>query len=120
MHTRVVLIGVGVGAVALSGACNRGEDRSSTRIRVIDSTYTESWQPMEDTGTVYRLEIVSPLGADTIRNVIPGCSRFSRWPLHRVRRRGYDARESRDVRNRARSQDRTDCRERTRRRRLRL
>jgi len=71
MHTRVVLIGVGVGAVALSGACNRGEDRSSTRIRVIDSTYTESWQPMEDTGTVYRLEIVSPLGADTIRNVIP-------------------------------------------------
>ena len=26
---------------------------------------------MEDTGTVYRIEIVSPLGADTIRNVIP-------------------------------------------------
>jgi hypothetical protein len=26
---------------------------------------------MEDTGTVYRIEVVSPLGADTIRNVIP-------------------------------------------------
>ena len=26
---------------------------------------------MEDTGTVYRIEVLSPLGADTIRNVIP-------------------------------------------------
>lgn len=26
---------------------------------------------MEDTGTVYRIEVVSPFGADTIRNVIP-------------------------------------------------
>jgi hypothetical protein len=26
---------------------------------------------MEDTGIVYRIEVVSPLGADTIRNVIP-------------------------------------------------
>jgi hypothetical protein len=71
MRARVVLIGVGAGAVALSGACSRGDDRSSTHIRVIDSAYAESWAPMEDTGTVYRLEIISPLGADTIRNVIP-------------------------------------------------
>jgi hypothetical protein len=53
------------------GACSRGDDQASTRIRVIDSTYTQSWQPMEDTGTVYRIEVISPLGADTIRNVIP-------------------------------------------------
>ena len=70
-HTRVLLIFLGASAAALSGACNRDDDRSTTHIRVIDSTYTESWQPMEDTGTVYRIEVLSPLGADTIRNVIP-------------------------------------------------
>jgi hypothetical protein len=71
MRARILLILLGAGAVTLSGACNGDADRSATRIRVIDSTYTESWQPMEDTGTVYRIEVVSPLGADTIRNVIP-------------------------------------------------
>ena len=71
MRARVLLILIGAGATALSGACNGDSDRSSTHIRVIDSTYTESWQPMEDTGTVYRIEVVSPLGADTVRNVIP-------------------------------------------------
>jgi hypothetical protein len=71
MSPRVLLILIGAGAAALSGACNRDDDRSGTHIRVIDSTYTESWQPMEDTGTVYRIEVVYPLGADTIRNVIP-------------------------------------------------
>jgi hypothetical protein len=71
MRARVVLILVGAGAACTAGACSSGDDRSSTRIRVIDSTYTESWQPMEDTGTVYRIEVISPLGADTIRNVIP-------------------------------------------------
>jgi hypothetical protein len=71
IRARVVLILVGAGAAWIVGACARGDDRSSTRIRVIDSTYTESWQPMEDTGTVYRIEVISPLGADTIRNVIP-------------------------------------------------
>lgn len=71
MRARVLLIVVGAAAVALSGACNTGGDKASTRIGVIDSTSTESWSPMEDTGTVYRIEVVSPLGADTIRNVIP-------------------------------------------------
>lgn len=71
MRARVVLILMGVGAAWFVGACSQGGDRSSTHIRVIDSAYTESWQPMEDTGTVYRIEVVSPLGADTIRNVIP-------------------------------------------------
>lgn len=71
MRPRVLLILIGAGAAALSAACNRDDDRSGTHIRVIDSTYAESWQPMEDTGTVYRIEVVSPLGADTIRNVIP-------------------------------------------------
>jgi len=71
MRGRLVLILAGVGAAWIVGACASGDDRSNTRIRVIDSTYTESWQPMEDTGTVYRIEVISPLGADTIRNVIP-------------------------------------------------
>jgi hypothetical protein len=71
VRARVVLILAGAGVAWLVGACSRGDDQSRTRIRVIDSTYTQSWQPMEDTGTVYRIEVISPLGADTIRNVIP-------------------------------------------------
>src|SRR3979411_2687663 len=71
MRVRVVLILIGAGAAWIVGACSRGVDAWSCRIRVIDSSYTESWQPMEDTGTVYRIEVISPLGADTIRNVIP-------------------------------------------------
>jgi hypothetical protein len=71
MRERMPLILIGATMVALAGACNRGDEGPATRIRVIDSTYTQSWEPMEDTGTVYRIEVVSPLGADTIRNVIP-------------------------------------------------
>ena len=73
MRVRVALIAAGVMVVALSGACgpDRSADASQTRIRVLDSSYTQSWATMEDTGTVYRIEVISPLGADTIRNVIP-------------------------------------------------
>ena len=66
-----MLLGIGAVTAALSPACSGGDERATTQIRVIDSTYTQSWEPMEDTGTVYRIEVVSPLGADTIRNVIP-------------------------------------------------
>lgn len=68
----VALIGI-AGTVALSGACGNDQsaENSRTRIRVLDSSFTQSWETMEDTGTVYRIEVVSPLGADTIRNVIP-------------------------------------------------
>lgn len=71
--TRWRLVGLSLGFAAAigSGACENAEDTSRTRIRVLDSTYTASWQPMEDTGTVYRIEVVSPFGADTIRSVIP-------------------------------------------------
>ena len=70
---RLGFIAVAIVVAAFVAACaSRGdEDASRTRIRVLDSTYTQSWETMEDTGTVYRIEIVSPLGADTIRNVIP-------------------------------------------------
>jgi hypothetical protein len=68
---RLIVIAVGVSASIASGACRNDEDASRTRIRVLDSTYTDSWEPLEDTGTVYRIEVVSPFGADTIRNVIP-------------------------------------------------
>lgn len=71
MRARVALILTGACVVVLSGACRDQGDESRTRIRVLDSTYTQSWKPMEDTGTIYRIEVVSPLGADTIRNVIP-------------------------------------------------
>jgi hypothetical protein len=71
MRGRVVAILAGAVGVVWSGACRDQGDESRTRIRVLDSTYTQSWQPMEDTGVVYRIEVSSPLGADTIRNVIP-------------------------------------------------
>ncbi len=71
MRVRVLLVLAGACTVFLSGGCRDEGDESSTRIRVLDSTSTQSWQPMEDTGTVYRIEVVSPRGADTIRNVIP-------------------------------------------------
>ena len=71
MRARVLVLVAGACAVVSSGACGGSDDESNARIRVLDSTYTQSWEPMEDTGTVYRIEVVSPLGADTIRNVIP-------------------------------------------------
>lgn len=71
MRARSVLLLAGACAVLSSGACTDEGDEPRTRIRVLDSTYTQSWEPMEDTGTVYRIEVLSPLGADTIRNVIP-------------------------------------------------
>ena len=71
MRARVVVIVTGAAAAIASGACNSGDERATTRIQVIDSAYTESWEPMEDTGTVYRIAVISPRGADTIRNVIP-------------------------------------------------
>src|SRR5256714_2838487 len=71
MRARTVVIVSGADTAIASGACGGGDERASTRIQVIDSAYTESWEPMEDTGTVYRIAVISPLGADTIRNVIP-------------------------------------------------
>ena len=71
MRARVGLMLAGACAVVWSGACGGEGDESSARIRILDSTYTQSWEPLEDTGTVYRIEVLSPLGADTIRNVIP-------------------------------------------------
>lgn len=73
MHARVVPILTGAALALASGACVNGRDTSegNTRINVLDSAYTQSWETMEDTGTVYRIEVISPSGADTIRNVIP-------------------------------------------------
>jgi hypothetical protein len=71
MRARGVLLVAAACAMLSSGACSGESEDSSARIRILDSTYTQSWEPLEDTGTVYRIEVRSPLGADTIRNVIP-------------------------------------------------
>ncbi len=71
MRARVVVVLIGACVVVLSGACGEEGDESDTRIRVLDSAYTQSWELMEDTGVVYRIEVISPLGSDTIRNVVP-------------------------------------------------
>jgi hypothetical protein len=73
MRARMTVILIGAAAVVAAGACNRNgdDDESRTRINVLDSAFTQSWQTMQDTGIVYRIEVVSPFGADTIRNVIP-------------------------------------------------
>src|SRR6202162_5181702 len=72
MRSGAILLLIGASAVLATGACDRnGEDESRTRINVLDSAFTQSWQTMQDTGIVYRIEVVSPFGADTIRNVVP-------------------------------------------------
>ena len=68
---RLAFISVGAAAALAVGACQNDQGESRTQIRILDSTITDSWQPMEDTGTVYRIEVISPFGADTIRNVVP-------------------------------------------------
>ena len=71
VRARTIVFLVGAAAIA-AGACNNtGDDANRTRINVLDSTFTESWQMMQDTGLVYRIEVISPAGADTIRDVIP-------------------------------------------------
>jgi hypothetical protein len=71
VRSRIIVFLVGGAAIA-AGACNRGDDDANrTRINVLDSTFTQSWQMMQDTGLVYRIEVISPAGADTIRDVIP-------------------------------------------------
>lgn len=72
MRVRVILLLIGAAAVFATGACyGNGEDESRTRINVLDSAFAQSWETMQDTGVLYRIEVVSPSGADTIRNVIP-------------------------------------------------
>src|SRR3982074_1060108 len=72
MPARVIALLIAGAAVLAAGACDRnGGDDSRTRINVLDSAFTQSWQTMQDTGVVYRIEVISPLGVDTIRNVIP-------------------------------------------------
>jgi hypothetical protein len=71
MQTRTLILLTGTVMVVVSGACGANDDRAATRIQVIDSAYAQSWEPMEDTGTVYRIAVVSRLGTDTVRNVVP-------------------------------------------------
>jgi hypothetical protein len=73
MRARAIVLLIGAAVVVAAGACNRNgdDDESRTRINVLDSAFAQSWQTMQDTGIVYRIEVVSPFGADTIRNVIP-------------------------------------------------
>ncbi|MDQ6769359.1 MAG: hypothetical protein M3Z54_05180 [Gemmatimonadota bacterium] len=73
MRARAIGLLIAASAVLAVGACDRNgqDDGSRTRINVLDSTFTQSWQTMQDTGVVYRIEVISPFGADTIRNVIP-------------------------------------------------
>jgi hypothetical protein len=66
-----LVVGAVVGAAIAAGACGGGEEEARTRINVLDSTLTQSWQTIQDTGVVYRIEVISPAGADTIRDVIP-------------------------------------------------
>ena len=72
MRARAIFLLIAVTAVLGTGACERnGGEGTRTRINVLDSAFTQSWQTMQDTGVVYRIEVISPLGTDTIRNVIP-------------------------------------------------
>jgi hypothetical protein len=67
----VVLVGVCVAVV--TGACSPRDngDEPQVAVRVIDSAYAPTWEPTADSGTIYRVEIRSPAGVDTIGNVVP-------------------------------------------------
>jgi len=52
-------------------ACRGREGAAATTITVIDSTFTHSWDATEDSGLVYRVEIASRRGVDTVSDVIP-------------------------------------------------
>lgn len=52
-------------------ACRGGEGTQETTITVIDSAYAPSWDATEDSAFVYRIEIASRLGNDTVNDVIP-------------------------------------------------
>jgi hypothetical protein len=69
-RARVIVSAIACASIG-AAACKGGDEESRTRINVLDSTFTQSWQTMQDTGVVYRVEVISPAGADTIRNVIP-------------------------------------------------
>jgi hypothetical protein len=71
LGSRAIVFLVATAGIAV-GACSRNDDNETrTRINVLDSTFTQSWQMMQDTGLVYRIEVISPAGSDTIRDVIP-------------------------------------------------
>lgn len=67
----MVLVGACVAVV--TGACSPRDngDEPPVAVRVIDSAYAPTWEPTADSGTVYRVEIRSPAGVDTIGNVVP-------------------------------------------------
>lgn len=61
------------GACALAlvvGACRADDAGRGTTIALVDSTFAPSWDATEDSGLVYRLEISSRSGIDTIADVI--------------------------------------------------
>ena len=52
-------------------ACSGREGRTDeVSIAVIDSAFAPSWDATQDSGLVYRVEVTSPHGVDTIRDVI--------------------------------------------------
>jgi hypothetical protein len=57
--------------LAVGGAC-RGDGGTprGTTLTVIDSTFAPSWDAIEDSAVVYRLEVSSPSGVDTVADVI--------------------------------------------------
>ena len=61
----------GIGALVSSGGCtsDRAAERGTT-LALIDSAFAPSWDVMEDSAIVYRLEVSSPSGVDTIADVI--------------------------------------------------
>jgi hypothetical protein len=51
-------------------ACSGRDRTDEASIAVIDSAFAPSWDATEDSGLVYRVEVTSSQGVDTIRDVI--------------------------------------------------
>ncbi len=69
---RIAAALIGAGAALAIFACG-GRDgalEETVTVRVIDSADAPSWEALEDSGTLYRIEVISPRGADTLADVI--------------------------------------------------
>lgn len=60
-----------IGGLAVTAACGGGDTAEErTTLAIVDSAFAPSWDATEDSGLVYRVEVSSAAGVDTVTDVI--------------------------------------------------